>query len=119
MNSRNASLLLLALICVCALSSGCQKTFVKLEVNPKQVSGQGLIDVKWQTSGYEQTTITSNPLVPGLPKTVTGKASATDKFNITQTTTFEIKGQTAGQYGTPATEIKNATVTVTSTQPIL
>ena len=120
MNSRNATLFALALLCICALSVGCKKTFVRLDVNPKEVSGAGLIDVKWETSGYEQTTLTSNPLLPGLPKTVTGRqSSTTDKFHINQTTTFEIKGQTAGQYGTPATEIINATVTVTPVQPIL
>ena len=101
---------ILASVLLCALITGaCTHPKVEIDVKPKQLSGPGLVEVTWKTQDFETTTISSNPPVSGLPKTVTGKASSVDKFQVTTTTTFEIKGQTAPNFS----NVASSTVTVT------
>lgn len=104
---------ILGVVVLSALAFSKCERYVKIAVNPAEVSGSGLIDVTWKTKNHETTTISSNPALPGLPKTLTGSGSATDKFPVTVTTTFQIKGQTGQQV-----QIKSATVTVGRGGPI-
>ena len=100
---------ILASVVLCALITGaCTRPKVEIEVKPKQLSGPGLVEVTWKTQDLETTTISSNPPVSGLPKTVTNNASSVDKFQVTTTTTFEIKGLTAPNF----TKVASSTVTV-------
>lgn len=102
------------LIASCSSSSSPN---VEIAVDPKDMSGPGTVKVTWKTQGLETTTISSNPAVSGLPKTVTGSSNSIDSFPVKTTTTFEIKGQTPGQ-GAPFTKIASATVTVRGTPPV-
>ena len=109
-----AAMMLFALLAVsCSKSS----PNVEIEVNPKQLSGPGLVKVTWKTQGLETTTISSTPSVSGLPKPVASGSSATDSFQVTTTTTFQIKGETPGQ-GAPFTKVASATVTVGGSAPV-
>jgi hypothetical protein len=101
------------------LAVSCSKTSptVQIEVEPKQLNGPGLVKVIWKTNALETTTISSNPALSGLPKTVTGNASATDSFQVNRTTTFQITGQTATNTG-PFTKTASATVTVVGGAPV-
>jgi hypothetical protein len=101
----------LAALMLCALlAASCTRPQVEIEVNPKQLSSPGLVQVTWKTKDLETTTISSNPAVSGLPKTVTGNASRTDSFQVNATTTFQIRAQTGQQ--NPLIKIASATVTV-------
>jgi hypothetical protein len=107
------------LLCVCALNfGGCNKKILEISANPTEVSGKGLIDVTWRTKGYETTTLTSNPIISGLPKIVTGNVGpVTDKFQVTTTTTFQITATIQGNNG-PFVDTKSVTVTVKPAGPI-
>jgi hypothetical protein len=111
MNPMRLYLLALAVLSV-AVAASCTKPAVSIKVTPEQLSAPGQVQVQWKTKDFTTTTISSNPTVSGLPKTVTGNANATDLFNVNSTTTFEIKGQTAGQNG-PFVKVASATVGVT------
>ena len=116
MNPIKLYILALALLCVFAVNLGCSNEKVlEISANPTQISGQGLVDVTWRTKGYENTVLTSNPLVTGLPKTVTGNVGpVTDKFTVNKTTTFQITATIQGQNG-PFVNTKSVTVTVPNT----
>jgi hypothetical protein len=99
----------LASAVLCALITGaCTKPQVQVDVKPKQLSSAGLVEVTWKTQDFETTTLSSNPVLSGLPKTMTGNANGVDKFQVTTTTTFELKGQTAPNFS----KIASSTVTV-------
>ena len=120
MNPSRTYIVATVLLCVCALNFGsCNKKELQISANPTQVSGSGLIDVTWKTHGYETTTLTSNPVISGLPKTVTNNfGPVTDKFPVTTTTTFQITATIQGNNG-PFVDTRSVTVTVKSGGPIL
>ncbi len=89
------------------IAASCTSPSVEIDANPKQVNSGDFVEVTWSTQDFETTTISSNPTLSGLPKTVTGDDSGVDKFAVTATTTFEIKGQTADY-----DEVASSTVTV-------
>jgi hypothetical protein len=113
MNPTKTYILASVLLCVCALNFGsCNKKILEISANPTEVSGKGLIDVTWRTKGYETTTLTSNPVISGLPKIVTGNVGpVSDKFQVTTTTTFQITATIQGNNG-PFVDTKSVTVTV-------
>lgn len=111
MHPTRLSVLALAVLCGAATAS-CTKPAVSIEVSPAQLGAPGPVQVTWKTKDFETTTISSNPGLSGLPKTVTGDANGTDHFNVNATTTFEIKGLTPGQNG-PFIKVASATVNVT------
>jgi hypothetical protein len=108
-----------AMMLYALLGVSCSKTSpkVEIEVDPKQLNAPGLVKVTWKTQALETTTISSNPALSGLPKTVTGNESGTDSFQVNRTTTFEIRGQTATNTG-PFTKVASATVTVVGSAPV-
>jgi hypothetical protein len=120
MNPIKTYIMASALLCACALNFGsCNEKKLEIDANPKQVSGPSLIDVTWRTKGYETTTLTSNPVISGLPKTVTNNVGpVTDKFQVTTTTTFQITATIQGNNG-PIPETRSVTVTVKQGGPIL
>jgi hypothetical protein len=85
----------LGLLLGAVLAAACTEPQVEIDVSPKQLDNPGLVEVSWKTQDLETTIISSNPSLSGLPKTVTGDASDSDSFQVSATTTFEIKGQTA------------------------
>ena len=111
---------LVAAIFSVLLAMSCSKSSspqVEISVNPKSLQAPGLVQVTWKTQGLETTTISSNPALSGLPKTVTGNSSSTDSFQVNRTTTFQITGQTATNTG-PFTKTQSATVTVVGAPPV-
>ncbi|MDQ5844452.1 MAG: hypothetical protein M3539_04080 [Acidobacteriota bacterium] len=118
MNPTKTYIMASALLCICALNfGGCNKKTLEISANPREVNSSGLIDVTWRTKGFETTTLTSNPVISGLPKTVTNNVGPiTDKFQVTTTTTFQITGTIQGN-NAPFIDTKSVTVTVTPSGP--
>lgn len=91
----------------CGITSCGVSPRVEIDVNPKEVSSGGFVEVTWKTQDFTTTTLSSNPALSGLPKTMSRDSSGVDRFQVTTTTTFQLKGQTGEQ-----SRIASATVTV-------
>jgi len=107
---------LFSLIIVSGLSvGGCTKPAVSVEANRTQVAAGQPVEISWSTRDLGTTTLSANPGLSGLPKTLPGDSSGTDVFTIRQTTTFEVEGVT----GTGPTTRRTDSVTVSVvTSPI-